>query len=327
MVERPLVDPQVYRRLPARFRRAARELLLCLNRPTRTDGGRREVSLTPDTIDAILQRAAFPVSQWGDAQWVRAQTVRSPARRAAAPQPQQAGAAGGGGPAQPQPPFVAGLAVGQMAGQGVEQGVAGGGAPLAQAIMDAVQAQLPPDMAAGQPHMIAFPMPLGQLAGMPGFPGGPVPGAPAGAAGGAAAAAAAGAGAGAGGAAAGGGPGGVPGVHMLQHQQLQQGNQALHVMQVAQSGEGWLHGDGGLVGMLGWPTFAQPWLPADVQPASLPPPPPCCPSLLSTSRLAWACRPAWAPAALAPVAAHRPARPPPSCSRRCRWPSRWRSRR
>ena len=213
VVERPLVDPQLYRRLPARFRHAARELLLCLSRPVRADGGRRLVSLTPDTVDAILQSAAFPVSEWADAGWLRAQTVRSPAWRPAAPHAQQAGAA-----------------------------VGGGEAALEQAIMQAVQAQLPPGVVAGQPQVFALPMGIGQLpghglmGGLPGVPpgGGGMPAAPAGAAGGAAAAGAGAAAAGPG-AAAGGGPaaaGGVPGVHMVQHQQLQQGNQNVHIMQV-----------------------------------------------------------------------------------------------
>ncbi|KAI7840478.1 hypothetical protein COHA_005779 [Chlorella ohadii] len=39
-VERPLWTPELHRRLPPRFRRAARELLLCLNRPVRGSDGR-----------------------------------------------------------------------------------------------------------------------------------------------------------------------------------------------------------------------------------------------------------------------------------------------
>lgn len=98
-MERPLWTPQLHRRLAPSFRRAARELLLCLNRPTHTADG-RTVVLTSDAVAVILQQAAFPVSTWAGASWLKAQTVRQPAPRPAA-QP---------GQPQGQPPAGAGLA-------------------------------------------------------------------------------------------------------------------------------------------------------------------------------------------------------------------------
>lgn len=107
VVERPLWTPELHRQLPTRFRAAARELVMCLSRPTATQDG-RQVTLSPDAVAAVLQRAAFPVSDWSDPAWLRAQTVRPPLARPAPAQ--QAGAAPGGAPAaQPgagMPPFA-----------------------------------------------------------------------------------------------------------------------------------------------------------------------------------------------------------------------------
>lgn len=215
VVERPLIDSALLRRLPARFKAAARQALLCLNRPAVTED-RREVSLTPDVVAVILQKAAFPVSPWASEAWLRPKRVREPTPRPPSPAAAQAGGGGGVDGGQPQglPGLLAGLPPGaHVAAPGEEI------PPFSQALMQAVQQQLP--AGAGPPHLIVMPHPPGQqpgqglppgLAGLfPPPPAGAAPVAPAGAA------------------APGGG---APGVQMLQHQQHQHGNQHFHMMQV-----------------------------------------------------------------------------------------------
>lgn len=123
-MERPLWTPELHRRLPLRFREAARELLLCLNSPVRGSDG-RAVTLTPDAVAAVLQQAAFPLFAWADAAWFEAQTVRPPARRSAAQQGQQPGQQQGQQGQQPAagPPPPLGLAglAGMMPGAQVVQ--------------------------------------------------------------------------------------------------------------------------------------------------------------------------------------------------------------
>lgn len=201
VVERPLLTPGLAARLPARFRAAAREALLCLSRPAVTRDGRR-VALTPDAIASVLQQAAFPVSRWADPAWLAAQRVRDPHARtppAAGQHAQQGGAA----------PGPAGGAVVHVLGPGEQA------PPFVQAMLNQMQQHFEPG---AQPQFVVVHQHQGAppLPGMPGIPG--VMGQHGGL--GAAAAAAA-----AGGAAAGAGPAG----------QAQQGapGQQFHVMQAS----------------------------------------------------------------------------------------------
>ena len=202
-MERPFLTPELAARLPPRFRASARGVLLCLARPTRTRDG-DNVSLTPDAVAAVLQRAAFPVSSWANPAWLAAQAVHLPPPRAQpagnAQQPAPGGAQGGGlpapglhiiGPGEDVPPFV-------------------------QQVMAEVAAQL--GAAGAHPQFMVIQQPHdGQQAGGGG-----------GGAGGAGA-----------GAALGGGPGG--GLQLLHHGQLAQqggGGDHLHIMQASDRGGG-----------------------------------------------------------------------------------------
>jgi hypothetical protein len=241
VVERPMLTHALHRQMPLRFRKATQELLRCLSRPTRTTD-RRAVSLSPDAVAAVLQRAAFPVSGWATPSWLIAQAVRPPLPREAssATQP-DAGAGVAHGQAAAGAAAAAGGAAGPPGGDEVPAFV--------QAMMEQMQQQL--GVAMDQPQFVIMhhgpegPPGQGQAPGQgpgaalfPGMPGGLLPGPPPGWLAGlppGAAAAMGGPGGGAdgggGGGPGGGGPGG-PGLQMLQHHHVNQGDQQFHVMQV-----------------------------------------------------------------------------------------------
>ncbi|KAI3438994.1 hypothetical protein D9Q98_001406 [Chlorella vulgaris] len=246
VVERPMLTHALHQQMPLRFRKATQELLRCLSRPTRTTD-RRAVSLSPDAVAAVLQRAAFPVSGWATPSWLIAQAVRPPLPREAssATQP-NAGAGVAHGQAAAGAAAAAGGAAGPPGGDEVPAFV--------QAMMEQMQQQL--GVAMDQPQFVIMhhgpegPPGQGQAPGQgpgaamfPGMPDGLLPGPPPGwlaglPPGAAAAMGGAGGGAGAGGGGpGGGGPGGGdpggPGLQMLQHHHVNQGDQQFHVMQFA----------------------------------------------------------------------------------------------
>lgn len=111
VVKRTAWSPELHRRLPPRFKVAARELMRCMGRRA-VDAAGAPLLMPPNVIVEILTHAAYPLSAWADEEWLAAQQVRQPKEEDRHP----AAGAGAGAPAVGVPAGLQGMLPGMLGG-------------------------------------------------------------------------------------------------------------------------------------------------------------------------------------------------------------------